>query len=131
MAYIGTSINDSPTIIGPAGAAIPEGSFLAATFNAAGEFVVANATAVCIGLFPAETNTKGAGEDVTVQIKDIGLWKAGAAVAAGDLLTSNADGKAVTATGGKYVLAQALEAASAADQVIPVQIIKAGYRPAA
>jgi hypothetical protein len=127
MAYIGTSINDSPTIIGKTGAAITDGSFLAAVFNANGDFVVAGAGAVAAGLFPAETNSISAGENVTVQIKEIGLWKTGAAVAAGALLTSDANGKAVTADEGDFILATALEAASAANQVIQAQIVKAGY----
>jgi hypothetical protein len=127
MAYIGTSINDSPTIIGKAGAAITDGSFLAAVFDTNGNFVVAGAAAVCVGLFPAETNSVAAGDDVTVQIKEIGLWKTGAAVAAGALLTSDASGRAVTADEDEFVLAVALEAASAANQVIQAQIVKAGY----
>ena len=74
--------------------------------------------------------TIAAGADVTVQVKDIGLWKTGAAVKAGAELMADATGKAVTATAGKFILAVALEAATAADQIIQVQICKAGYKPA-
>ena len=61
--------------------------------------------------------------------KDIGLWVTGDAVAAGAELTSNANGAAVTAAQGDYVTAIALEAATAAGQVIKVQIVKSGIRP--
>ena len=48
-------------------------------------------------------------EDVTVQVKDISKWKAGGDFAAGDFLTSDANGAAVKATTGKFILAVALE----------------------
>lgn len=76
----------------------------------------------------AKTDGIAAGEDVTIQVKDIGLWKTGAAVKAGAELMADASGKAITATTGKFILAFALEEATAADQVIRVQVCKAGYK---
>ena len=130
--YIGTSINESSVISAKAGAAISGGAMLAAAMGATGTVsVVSTAGAVPVGLLIPETEAAvAAGDDVTVQVKNIGLWTAGAAVDAGALLMSDANGKAVTATAGKFVLAQALEAASADGQIIHVQIIKAGYVPA-
>lgn len=126
--YIGTSINESPVIAGIAAADIADGAMLAVSMDADGIKTVATAGDVATGLLIAETDDKIAkGDTVTVQIKDIGLWKTGAAVAAGDLLTPDAAGKATKAASGNFVLAQAMEAATAADQVIHVQIIKAGY----
>lgn len=125
--YIGTSINESTVIAAKAAAAITDGAMLAVTMGTNGVSVAAAGEAA-VGLLIAETEaTVAAGDDVTVQVKDIGLWKTGAAVAAGALLASDANGKAITAASGKYIIAQALEAATAADQVIHVQIIKAGY----
>lgn len=124
--YIGTSINESPVIAAKAAAAIEGGAMLAVTMGANG-VSVAGAGEAAVGLLIAETDNVAAGDDVTVQVKDIGLWKIGAAVTAGTLLASDANGKAVEATAGSFILAQALEAATAADQVIHVQIIKAGY----
>lgn len=125
--YIGTSINESPVIAAKAAASIDNGAMLAVAMGASG-VSVAGAGVAAVGLLIAETKGKvAAGDDVTVQVKDIGLWKTGAAVAAGALLASDANGKAITAASGKYIVAQALEAATAADQVIHVQIIKAGY----
>lgn len=128
MSYIGTSINPSPTITGKAAGTIADGAFLAAAFTADGTIEVAKADAGALGIFIPETDNIAAGADVTVQVKDIGFWKTGAAVKAGDELMSNAAGKAITATAGKFILAIALEPATAADQVIQVQICKAGYK---
>ena len=130
--YFGTSINESSVISAKAAAAITGGAMLAAAMGATGTVgVVSTAGAVPVGLLIPDTEAAvAAGDDVTIQVKNIGLWTAGAAVDAGALLMSDANGKAVTATAGKFVLAQALEAASAAGQIIHVQIIKAGYVPA-
>jgi hypothetical protein len=125
--YIGNSINESPVISGIAAAKIEAGSMKAVTISADG-VAVATAGAVAAGLLLAESDDPiQAGDTVTIQVKDIGLWQVGEAVAPGDLLASDANGKGVKATSGAFIVAQALEAATAADQVIHVQIIKAGY----
>lgn len=126
MSYHGTGINDSPTIVAKVAANIDSGAFLAAKLTEDG-VAVSGAGEAAIGLLIPETESPNAGEDVTVQVKDIGLAKTGAAVNAGDLLASDASGKLVQATSGKFILAAALETATAADQIISVQIIKAGY----
>ena len=126
MSYHGTGINDSPTIVAKAAANIDSGAFLAAKLTEDG-VAVSGAGEAAIGLLIPETESPNAGEDVTVQIKDIGLAKTGAAVNAGDLLASDASGKLIKATSGKFILAAALETATAADQIISVQICKAGY----
>ncbi|MDD3229160.1 MAG: DUF2190 family protein [Oscillospiraceae bacterium] len=129
--YTSTGINDTPTIVGKATSAITGGAFLAAKFDANSGIVLAGAGENAIGLMLATTpDSVAAGEDVTVQIKDIGLWKTGAGVAAGAELTADAAGKAVTATAGKYVTAIALEKANAADEIIKVQIVKNGVKAA-
>jgi hypothetical protein len=129
--YTSTGINDSPTIVGKATAAITGGALLAAKFDANGGIVLAGAGENALGVMLATTpDSVAAGEDVDVQIKDIGLWKTGAAVAAGAELAANAAGKAITAVATNFVLAIALEAATAADQIIKVQIIKSGVKPA-
>lgn len=129
--FLSTGINDSPTIVGKSTGAIANGAFLAAKFDAAGGIVLAGAGEKALGLLIASTpEAVAAGEDVTVQIKDVGLWKTGAAVAAGAELTSDAAGAAVTAAVGNYVTAIALEAAAAPGAVIKVQIVKSGKVPA-
>lgn len=128
MTYTGTTINDSPVIAGTAAAELENAEFTAVKFDADGAITKATeAGEAALGLLPAEEGNKTAGETVTVQIKDIGYWKTGAAVAAGDLLATTAEGKAAKATSGQFALAIALEAAAAADAVIKVQLVKAGY----
>ena len=58
----------------------------------------------------------------------MGCWRG---IAVGDELTANADGKAVKAAESNFITAVALSKATAAGDVIKVQIIKAGYKPAA
>ena len=124
MSYFGTTINDSATIVGAAAAALENNAFLAAKFNSDGKIAVADTEGEnAVGLFLAAEEGIKAGEDVTVQIKECGLWKAGEAVKAGDELTTDAK-----ATAGNFITAIALEAANAADDVIKVQIVKAGYK---
>lgn len=127
FSYNGTVINDSPTIIDKAGADITTGPFTALAYQN-GALVAANASLVPFGITTAETEDKvPTGEDVTIQVKDIGAWKAGAAFAKGAALASDANGCAVTATSGKFILAFALDEATAAGQIVRVQITKAGY----
>ena len=126
MAYHGTGINDSATIVAKAAADITDGAFKAVKLTAAG-ISIAGAGDVAAGILIPETESPKAGEDVTVQVKDIGYVMVGAAVAPGDLLASDANGKLIKATSGKFVIAQALEAAAEADRVITAQVCKAGY----
>lgn len=129
MSYYGTTINDSPVIAGEPATALSSAEFLAVKFDSNGKIVKASiAGENVLGLLGAEDGNRKAGDTVSVQIKECGLWKAGAAVAAGAELATDANGKAVTATSGTFILAIALEAASAADEVIKVQIVKAGYK---
>jgi hypothetical protein len=129
--YNGTTINDSATIVAAANAAISDGEFLAAKFTSGKIAVCGTAGEHALGIIIPGQASIASGDDVSVQVKDIGRWKAGAAVAVGAELTTDANGKAVTATSGAFILAIALEAAAAAGQIIKVQIIKAGYKPAA
>lgn len=129
--FLSTGINDSPTIVGKATSAIANGAFLAAKFDGTGGIVLAGAGENAIGILIASTpEAVAAGDDVTVQIKDNGLWKTGAAVAAGAELTANADGAAVTVVAGNYATAIALEAAAAPGAVVKIQIVKSGKVPA-
>lgn len=131
MSFIGTTINDSPTIACIAGEKLENKEFTAVAFNE--DKLIANVTAGAnvIGILIAEDDCIDKGNTVTVQIKDIGMWKVGEAVEAGDELTSNDKGLAVKATDGSFITAIALEGAGEANAVIRVQIIKAGYKPAA
>lgn len=126
MAYTSTGINTSATIVKPAGAIITGAAGKAVKFNASGEAVLAStAGEAVIGialLTNADTIKKG--EDVDIQVKEIGKAMVGDAVAAGAELAVKADGTLITATAGQYVVATAIDAATAAGQIINVQITK-------
>ena len=126
MAYHGTGINDSATIVAKAAADITDGAFKAVKLTATG-ISIAGAGEAAIGILIPETESPKAGEVVNVQVKDIGLVIVGAAVAPGDLLASDANGKLIKAASGKFVIAQALEEAAEADCIITAQVCKAGY----
>lgn len=129
--YFGTSINESPTIVLPAGAKLEDARGIALAISG-GKVVKPAAGAHVIGLSIIETDeTVEAGRDVDIQIKDIGKWTAGEEIAEGAELTTDADGRAVAAKAGDFIVAVALGSAEKAGTWIPVQIIKAGYMPAA
>jgi predicted ribosome-associated RNA-binding protein Tma20 len=126
--YFGTSINDSATIVLPAKDKIENAQGIALAIDD-GQLVKPTAGANVIGLSLFTNDDEiAAGDDVTVQIKDIGKWIAGGEIAIGDELTTDADGKAVKATAGNFITAVALTKATAAGDVVQVQIIKAGYK---
>lgn len=124
MTYLATSINESPVIVDKAGAAIADVRGKAVKFDDNGAIVLAgaNEAAIGVGIMTNDENiAKGA--DVHVQIKDIGLVYAGAAIKKGAKLAANADGALVTATGDNAV-AIALDAAAAAGVYIKAIILK-------
>ena len=128
--YFGTSINESPTIVMEVGTEIKGAQGIALMVDG-GKVKAATKGVVAIGLslFTNDENI-AVGDDVDIQVKDIGKWVASGTIAVGDLLASDADGKAAKATEGDFVVATALSAAKASGDVIKVQIIKAGYLPA-
>ena len=125
--FFGTTINESATIIRPAAAAIDGAQGIALALGATG-LTKPSAGDPVIGL-SLFTNDDGVAEgaELTVQVKDIGKWIAAEAFAAGALLATDANGKAVAAKSGDFIVAQALTASTASGDVVTVQIIKAGY----
>lgn len=124
MSYFGTAINESPVIVIQAGEEIAAPAFLAVTADGK----VAKAGVNALGIVTPDCDGKAAkGDDLTVQIKDIGLWMASSAISVGDELTPDEHGKAKKAEDGSFIVATALSAATKADQRVTVQICKAGY----
>lgn len=122
MNYLATSINESPVIVGTANAAITDVRGYAVKFNATGNVVLAGAGDVPLGIGIMTNGNEGAieaGADVDIQIKDIGLVCAGAAITKGASLSVNANGAFIPATSGTAAVAIALGTASAAGQYIP------------
>ena len=132
--YIGGQINQSPTITAKAGANVDDGRNKLYKFNTNGELVLAGAgeNVVGIGLIEsgyndvtgAEAGKVKQGDDLTVQIKDIGLVMAGAEISVGAEVASNEAGLAVTATDGNYVIGTALDKATASGDYIYIAINK-------
>ena len=123
--FIGQTANLSPTHVFTVATALTGGAFTAVTLGENGVKTCA-AGEVPIGILTAETELPQAvGEDVNVQILGGAKWIAGAALKAGDLLAAGADGKAIKATSGAFVFAQALSAA-AVGEAAEVLIIRGG-----
>lgn len=128
--YFGSSINDSPTVVLPAGDYIENARAIALAIKD-GAVVKPEAGALVIGISLIETDeTVEKGMDVDIQIKDIGKWAAGEAITVGAELAADAEGRAVPAKAGDFIVGVALSNASEAGTWVKVQIIKAGYKPA-
>lgn len=128
--YFGSSINESPTIVLPAGEKLDDARGIAVAIKD-GAAVKPEAGAHVIGISLIETDeTVEKGSDIDVQIKDIGKWAAGEEIVMGTELATNADGKAVAAKNGDFIAAVALGSAESAGTWVTVQIVKAGYKSA-
>lgn len=93
-----------------------------------GKAVLPTAGAAPIGiLLISSEDTLATGTEAAVQVSARGLWKAGAAFAAGELLAVDAEGLCQKAASGQFIYARALEAARAKGDIVKVQIINAGY----
>ncbi len=137
--YNGVQINQSVTIVAPAGAEIADARNRIMKFDTNGNAVLATAgTDIPVGIALIEAGyndisgaTSGkvaAGADVDIQIKDIGVVLAGATIKKGQEVTAGANGLAAVAAAGNYVLGFALANADA-NQYLPIQIAK--YQKAA
>ena len=117
--FHGGLINATQTIVRPVATEINDARNLIIAYDDNGKFVVAsdpNKMPVGVAIIEAGINDVSgveagkvpAGEDLTVQIKDIGYVLAGAEIKEGQEVTTDANGKAAVATTGNYVLGIAL-----------------------
>ena len=128
--YFGTSINESPIIVLPVSEKLENARGIALSVQD-GAVVKPTAGAHVIGISLIETDEiVEKGGDVDIQIKDVGKWVAGEALTIGTELATNAEGKAVAAKAGDFIVGMALSNATKAGTWIQVQISKAGYKPA-
>lgn len=132
--YNGVQINQSVTIVAEAAAEIADVRNRIVKFDENGNVVLATAgTDIPVGIALIEAGINdisgqqsgkvAAGDDVDIQIKDIGVVLAGGSIKKGQEVTAGAEGKAVPAAGGNYVLGYAMANAEA-DHYLPVQIFK-------
>ncbi len=127
MVFLNHSYNDTPTIHDVAGADIAAPAMLAVKYST-GKLIVAGAGEAAMGIVLASQGAVANGGEMDVQINEGCLWLAGGTFSKGAELASDANGKAVLATAGAFILAIALED-GAANQPTPVQIVKCGYKP--
>lgn len=128
--FNGTLINGSQTITEKAGAEIADCRNRIVKYDSNGDVVLATAgTDIPVGIAIIEagyndiTGTVAKGDDVDIQVKDIGYVIAGAAIKKGQEITSGADGLAAVAAAGNYILGIALSDASA-NGYVRIQISK-------
>lgn len=132
--YNGVQINKSSTIVEKAGVEIADVRNRIVKFDENGNLVLATAgTDLPVGIAIIEAgfnditgNLSGkvlAGDDVDVLVKDMGVVLAGGTIKKGQEVAAGADGLAVAAEGGNYVLGFALDNAEAND-FLAVQISK-------
>lgn len=109
--FIGNVADCSPTKVFTTASSLAGGAFTAVQLGENG-VATANASIAPVGILAAETELPiAAGDDVNVVISGGCRWTAAESIKAGDELASDANGKAVKATSGKIIFAQALEAA--------------------
>ena len=132
--YRGAQFNQSLTIVEKAGAAIEDVRNLIMKFDDNGDVVLATAgTDIPVGIALIETGfnditgkTSGGvevGDFVDIIIKDRGVVLAGGTIKKGQEVAAGADGMAVAAESGNYVLGFALRNAEAGEY-LEVQISK-------
>ena len=131
--FHGTQINQSVTIVEQAGADIEDVRNRILAYDGDGNVILAaDGTTVPIGIALIEAGINDmsgqdagkvlAGDDVDIQVKDIGYVLAGGDIAKGDEVAASG-GLAVKAEAGSYVVGVALSAA-AKDDYCRVQITK-------
>lgn len=132
--FNGTQINQSVTIVEKAGVEINDVRNRIVKYDESGNVVLAAAgTDIPVGvaiieagyndITGAESGKVAAGNDVDIQIKDIGFIISGAEIKKGQEVTAGADGKAAVAAAGNYVIGIALNNV-AKDGYCKVQITK-------
>lgn len=139
--FNGVQINQSVTIVEKAGAEIADCRNRIMTYDGNGDVVLATSgAAIPVGVALIETGINDIsgkesgkvekGNDVDIQIKDIGYVIAGEEIAKGKEVTAGAGGVAMVAKAGEYVLGIALKS-TAKDGYCRVQISKYQKNPAA
>lgn len=132
--FNGVQINQSVTIVEKAGAEIADCRNRIMVYDDKGDVVLASdGTKMPVGIAlieagandisGAESGKAAKGDDVDIQIKDIGYVIAGAEIAKGAEITAGEGGLAAIADAGDYVLGTALKKA-AKDGCCLVQICK-------
>lgn len=132
--YNGVQINPSATIVEKAGAEIIDVRNRIVKFDESGNVILATAgTDIPVGIAiieagynditGVESGKVNPGERVDILIKEMGVVLAGGTIKKGQEVTAGANGAAVAAAGGDYVLGFALDNAEAGE-FFAIQIAK-------
>ena len=132
--YNGVQINPSATIVEKAGAVIADVRNRIMKYDENGDVVLATAgTDIPVGIAiieagyndisGVESGKANPGERVDILVKDMGVVLAGGTIKKGQEVAAGADGMAVAAAGGDYVLGFALDNAEAGE-FVEVQVAK-------
>lgn len=119
--YNGMQMNPSATIVDEAAAEIKDARCKIFVYDSNGKLALAtDGSKPLVGIATievgvnditgAESGKVNAGDDIDIQIKDIGFAIAGATIAKGDEITSDENGEAKKAAAGDYVIGFALNA---------------------
>lgn len=119
--YNGMQMNPSATIVDEAAAKVEDARCKIFAYDSNGKLVLAtDGSKPLVGIATievgvnditgAESGKVNAGDDIDIQIKDIGFAIAGATIAKGDEITSDENGEAKKAAAGDYVIGFALNA---------------------
>lgn len=138
--FNGAHINCSPTITEAAGAKIDDCRNKIMKYDSNGDVVLATAgTDIPLGIAiieagyndftGAESGKVEIGDDVDIQVKDIGYVLAGVAITKGQEVAAGANGLAAVAGAGNYVLGIALTSVKA-NEYCRIQIAKYQKAPA-
>ncbi|WP_195540493.1 capsid cement protein [Eubacterium maltosivorans] len=129
MSIFGASINSSTVIAFETAEEIKNGSYYPVKLDANGKVKKCSTEGeAALGILIAQTaDTVAVGDDVTVQVKDMGPAIAGGVIAAGDPVMVNGNGKLIKAVAGSapvHVLGYAMQAAATDGDIIQIQIMK-------
>jgi hypothetical protein len=104
----------------PAAADLSASQYCAAVYNSSGQYALAGTNAIADGLIH---NAPASGEQCRVIVAPVARAKAkaGAAVSKNALLATDSTGRLLTATTGQNVVAKALTAAGAANEIFDVR----------
>ena len=119
--YNGMQMNPSATIVDEAAAKIEDARCKIFAYDSNGKLTLAtDGSKPLVGIATIEVGANditgaksgevNAGDDIDIQIKDIGFVTAGATIAKGDEITSDVNGEAKKAAAGDYVIGFALNA---------------------
>lgn len=114
---------DGPFLAFPTNGDLSTKQKLAVVLNATGTLDVAGANVRCLGILIDDPKS---GKTGTVQTRDVAKVLAGAAITQGAFVTSDASGRAVTATTGQIAWGQALQSVTAANQIVAVRLSTPG-----